>query len=245
MLLEHISHSRLQTFEQCPRKYRFRYDDKIPSPIPKEPYLDFGNFIHKLFELVLKGSSYDEAFQVALKEYHGFPQAYHNRIGDILQKFKTFNEQIEQSGPISQSAEEKFNLFVGKSTITVTGTIDRKIRYDTGKILIVDYKTSQKRNQVPAFMINHDKQLMTYIWATSKTEGVEMEDISGMLFYVESGDKLVAKPDPREITLHMFQCDNLAKRILATKPENVVGCTSKLCNYCEYRSLCPDFKQNA
>jgi hypothetical protein len=242
LILEHISHNRLQVYIQCPRKYKYHYEDKIPSPLPKEECLEFGSFIHKLFELVVLGKSMAEALTEADKEHSAFSKSYRERIGSILSKFQFFNESINNSGFLSQSAEEKFDLTLGAQKIPITGTIDRKIKYNN-KILIIDYKTSQKRNQVHPSMINRDKQLMTYIWATAKIENVPVENISGMLFYVESGDKLVCTPDPRMVTLYMFECENLAKKIIATKPETVRGCVSKLCNYCEYRNMCPDFKQ--
>ena len=45
-----FSHSQLETFEQCKRKYKFKYVDRVPVKIPTTIELFLGNVVHKVLE---------------------------------------------------------------------------------------------------------------------------------------------------------------------------------------------------
>lgn len=246
MIIEKASHSRLQTFKHCQLQYRFKYNDKLESTLPKPEYFEFGHFIHKTFELVIQDKlPISEAAAIARKEFCQFGIKYSNRIPNMLNNFKKFQDMIYSQKDLEITHEEtegEFNILLNeRHNVNFNGFIDRKINYSNGNILIIDYKTSQKRNQVNKFKINQDPQLMTYIWATHKKYDIDIERIAAMLFYLDSGDKLVSRPDKRRVSLYIQDCDRLVDTIKSMKPENAKANVTKLCNFCEFRNICPHF----
>src|SRR5579872_738942 len=50
MIIKHISVSRKQLFEECPKKYHFRYHLQVINPEPEKIYFTYGKLIHTIAE---------------------------------------------------------------------------------------------------------------------------------------------------------------------------------------------------
>ena len=66
-----LSPSGASTFEQCPRRWRFRYVDRLPDPAGEAALA--GSFAHRVLELLMQGSpaerTKDEATAIARREW--------------------------------------------------------------------------------------------------------------------------------------------------------------------------------
>jgi len=242
MIIKKISHSRLKLYDNCPFHYRLKYHEKLKSPLEDPPYFEYGHYIHYMFELVVKDKiSLQEASKKSRAKYGDFGKEYVKRIPNMISHFKAFQESIYNDQFDSEETEFEFNIPVKGEDFKFNGFIDRKINFKNGNILIADYKTGKKHNQVKRQYINQDPQLLTYIWACSEVSGTPIDAISGMLFYLESGDKLMANPDPRRVSMHVSQCITKAREIQAMDPEKAEPNVNRLCGWCEYRTICPAY----
>jgi len=246
MLIDKISHSRLQLFYQCPFKYRLKYHEKInPSYTPD--YFEFGHFMHRALELIVKNkTTVDEAAKESMKEFFNFDASYLDRSRNMFSNFLKFQEMIYSNDFDHEETEKEFRLNLGDEprSFLVNGVVDRTIHFNNNKILIVDYKTSKAHNQIKKETANDDKQLLTYMWACSIENSAALEDITSMLFYLESGDKVIAHPEKRKIDLHVQECLITANIISDMDPSQAKANVSRACRFCDYNTICPFYKRS-
>lgn len=161
-LYNNLSYSQIETFEQCPKKWSFRYIDKIVIEM-QNIHLDYGSAVHQGLENAFKDLrdnhslseedllqtvntlSYDYAYGDAKSELYKYA------IEDMkrLINYQGFYEKIKDKEIVG--IEDEFNLkipamFGGEDTeINIKGYIDLIYRDDDGKLVVVDHKTSKKK----------------------------------------------------------------------------------------------------
>lgn len=243
MKIEKISYSRLELFNQCQYHYKLHYDDKVKSPLPEPEYFEFGHYIHKLAELVVRDNiSIEEASKISYAEYNRFGKEHNNKIKKMIRNFIGFQKNIENSNPIKNEAEVEFDIT--ENDFRINGYIDRVITYNNNNVLIVDYKTSKENNEIKQKDIHNSKQLMTYAWAYNKITNTPIENISAMLFYLDSGNKPITRFNSEKINNHIKETIKLGNIIKQMDPEKAKANVTKLCNWCEYRTICKYFLQS-
>ena len=66
MFISTVSNSKLNSFQQCRLKYRYRYVDRLIGPKPlNQNALNFGSYIHKIFEDGVGATTRDELNKLA------------------------------------------------------------------------------------------------------------------------------------------------------------------------------------
>lgn len=161
-LYNNLSYSQIETFEQCPKKWAFRYIDKIVIEM-QNIHLDYGSAVHQGLENAFRDLrdnhslseedllqtvntlSYDYAYGDAKSELYKYT------IEDMkrLINYQGFYEKIKDKEIVG--IEDEFNLkipamFGGEDTeINIKGYIDLIYRDDDGKLVVVDHKTSKKK----------------------------------------------------------------------------------------------------
>lgn len=121
-----LSYSQMNTFERCPRLWKYVYVDKLH--VPKDPNLEFGTFIHSIIEnyLINRDISYVEV-----------PRGIHKESVNAYltwsKKAKTFLDSLELQ---SFDVEKEIATDEFRGVIDVLG-IDRNNAYH-----IVDWKTA-------------------------------------------------------------------------------------------------------
>lgn len=228
MNINHISASLLNTFIECPMKYRFRYHEKRRAP--ESPSAQFGKWIHKALEISIKER---KDLQTVLKEElegYPFPRKYLSRVPQIVKNIKTKSKLL-----INGETEVKFELPFFE-TIKVRGVIDL-IQKKEDQILVLDYKTSlfEKSRQD----LQQDIQLRLYSYAAQKITQLPNEHINVALFYLDSGNILSTTYTTEEINRFVEQTLEVIDRIISTPPVKAIPKPSKACYYCEFRKLCP------
>ena len=241
-----LSVSSIETFQSCPAKWYYRYIEKLPAP--KNYYSAAGSFIHKILEvLILKYKSTKnlrKAGNVAFKAACTDPELEpyitseireegKNWLKTIVKKFETDPKLI----PATLSTETPFVFKINDDSIQVTvrGIIDRIDKVDDNTIKIVDYKTSKDPSSLGSF------QLATYKVAMRQRYPNSDIKTSYVLIRHDFLNKEVNITPELESEVHNTFLQK-AHEILDLKnkhpnePWQVK--TSKLCDYCPYKSRC-------
>jgi RecB family exonuclease len=145
----HLSFSRLQRYEQCPRSFKLHYVDGLPSE--PGPELHFGKAMHRTLERLV--SEHAVTIEPAALSFERAERLWQEAWADSgLMGIRAFYEGFRMLGtfvrsegvvdPISVLAvEREFELAVGR--FRVVGAIDRVDRTGEKSIRIRDYKTGR------------------------------------------------------------------------------------------------------
>lgn len=245
------SHSRLSSFENCPRQFYYRYVEKVPVETESiEAFL--GKRVHEVLErlnrFVERGmvpslakvvarfrTLWDEHFdpdRVRIVRAENPPESYRESgercLANHYRRHYPFDADeslgIEQHVAFTLDAEGRYRM---------QGIVDRVARARDGTIEIHDYKTGRF---VPSQQtLDQDRQLALYQLALAPRYG----DAPMRLVW-----HYLLRDQTRVSTRTSEQLDRLradtaaridqieAERDFDTRP-------SALCGWCEFRSICP------
>jgi len=246
------SHSKLETFEQCNLKFKFRYIDKIIPEIGKSIEAHLGHVVHKTLEWLycqIKKkdtptieqiiSHYAEKWQeeftediiIVKKEFTD--KDYFNKGVEFLVKYYTKNHPFEDN---TIATEHKIELDLAEE-IKLIGFVDRLVHnLQNNEIEIHDYKTG---NSMPTEkQIKNNRQLALYSLAIKETFGKD-KNICLIWHFLAHDTKICIRKTDEELDNLKQEIINLVKQIEGTT--NYPPNKSILCNWCEYKSMCPEF----
>jgi RecB family exonuclease len=179
----HLSFSRLQRYEQCPRSFKLHYVDGLPSE--PGPELHFGKAVHSTLERLV--GEHARTTEPAALSFERAERLWQEAWADSgLMGIRAFYEGFRMLGtfvrsegvvdPISVLAvEREFELSVGR--FRVVGAIDRVDRTGEKSIRIRDYKTG--RLLPTRAEVDENLQLSLYCLAARElwpwAENVEMQ----------------------------------------------------------------------
>ncbi len=238
--IEQVSYSQLETFAQCPLKYKYRYLIGLigePSHV-----LSFGQTIHRVLRDFHRPELFQEKSDLSdlLKLYrqHWLNEGYDNKehreqrfsAGEkILTDY--FNDHGQKLGrPVF--LEKKFRLRF--NSVILTGSIDRLDVDSDGRYEIIDYKTGKSKEESA---VAKNEQLAIYGLAAVEELNIYPESLA--LYFVEDNIK-VATERTKESLINLRT--ELSDRIEEIKKSDFPARVGKLCQYCEYRQICPAFK---
>ena len=247
------SHSRLNTWENCPKKFEFRYRLAIPEDTEGiEAFV--GKRVHEILERLYEFVSrnqvpslrrvterfdaiFDEHFDpkrvVIVKE--GYDVRYYRALGHrCLENYYRTHYPFDQDETLALETRILFDLDPS-GQYGIQGFVDRIVRAPDGAIEIQDYKTgeyipSQKK-------IDGDRQLALYQIGLGNRFG------SGPVRLVW---KYLSKGITRTSTRTTAQLDALKEETLSLidRIENADRFPAKktnLCRWCTYKPLCPAY----
>ncbi|MFH1585324.1 MAG: PD-(D/E)XK nuclease family protein [archaeon] len=250
------SHSRLSTFEQCPFKFKLRYIDKIIPEIEPSIESHLGKTVHAVLEwlyLQIKESkpapSIDDLISYYAKEWESrykpgmvivrnglTAKDYFNKGVSFLlnyyQKHKPFDDntlEVEKKIFIDLNGEGKY---------TIRGFIDR-LSYNPkyNEYEIHDYKTA---NFLPTQeKMDQDRQLALYAIAIKELFG-DHKKVCLTWHYLAHDVKICSRRTTAQLDQLKQETIDLIKKIEATT--DFPTYVSKLCDWCEYKDMCPSWK---
>ncbi len=249
-----FSHSRLSSFEQCKLKYKFRYIDKIIPDMERtiESYL--GNVVHSVLEWLynqVKKNEIPTIDEVIVKYSEIWKKEYEEEILIVKKQMTAgdyFNKGIQflidyymrhkpfDDNTLAVEKEIIFNLD-DEGNYKIRGFIDRLVyNLDTEEYEVHDYKTS---NNLPKQkFLDKDRQLALYSIAIKELFGEEKKVIL-VWHYLSFNQKLYSKRTDEQLKQLKQETLNLIREIELTS--NFSHKKSALCNWCEYKSICPAF----
>jgi putative RecB family exonuclease len=238
-----LSYSSINTYETCPAKFKFQYEDRVPQR--SSPALSSGDSLHRaLFRF------HDRPVPVPpplaelheLLDLHWVSEGYASESEE--QMYRDHGRQVlanyhQENAPeyrIPAALEHRFSIDV--EGVQLSGVIDRMDRIPGGGYEIVDYKTN--RRLPPRSRIDQDLQLSVYHLAAKEVWGIEPERLT--LYYLLPGQRMTTTRTPADVDELRRRIATVAERVEAEKFEPR---PNPLCDWCEYQALCPVFRHRA
>jgi putative RecB family exonuclease len=253
--MANISPSSYASYNQCPLLFRFKNIDKIQE----EPSIEAvkGTLTHSVLEILFKEmppqartlenaiSKIDNAFD-SLKQSEKFIYEFKNdsEIEQVKLDTKKFIETYFKEENPKRVPMHKTELFVScnlKPNLRLVGFADRvDISPKTKQTRIVDYKTGKYPSK--RFQNSVIFQLLSYALAIYANTGELPAGVMAIFLGNPSGKVTIYKPEIDKIlgvqNEYLNTWSNIEKSVI---DNNFVAKKSKLCGWCSYKNLCPEF----
>lgn len=243
-----ISYSTLDTYQNCPLKYKFREVDKIKEPKSKEAV--FGTLIHATLKYIhtpsLLSPTLDQALDYFSKGWNS--EVYENEMEErsaftqgvaIIQNYLTHTKPSDYT---IVDLESRFAIEIGNKesgTHTVSGIIDRIDKTEDG-YEIIDYKTTRKMPSQDK--VDNDIQLSIYLKAFLNRypkEWERLDKITVSLYFLKHGVKLSSTRTKEQLDSVEQTFLDVIQSIEEKKFDPIL---SPLCDWCGYQNICPLWK---
>lgn len=249
---ELYSHSRLASFEDCPKKFHFRYILKIPRE--GESIEGFvGKRVHEVLErlYIATGRGHVPTLPQVLHRYRALFDEHFDAERVRIVRTETPVEEYRANGERSLTHYYRRNYpFDGDETLgleervafdlddqgryRMQGFVDRIARARDGAIEIHDYKTSR---WVPSQeQLDEDRQLALYQIGVTEKHGND-SPVRLVWHYVFRNQVRISSRSPEQLAELRERTIALIDRIdgetdFEARPSN-------LCDWCEYNDICP------
>lgn len=246
----YLSPSSINTFLQCPLRFKYSRIDGIREPATEATLL--GNFVHDVLERLYL--SEPDTRTLALARHLArelWESTYSQQVAELVKpdKLNDFRWRswfcienlwkIELPTDISfEGVETEVNESI--NGVTIKGFIDRFERLDDGTIAISDYKTGK----VPSQAYENDKFTQLFIYALL-LERMNVGKVTSVELIYLKGPKRLPRPVRAE---DLAATENL---ITSAKEQIDARCSneyfepkkSQLCNWCHFKPVCPAWKK--
>lgn len=236
MIHSPYSYSRISTYKQCPRKFKYHYIDKIKTEEVEHLALSRGGYLHDLIE------HYGGSVSPTITEIFTIEKVQECDL--IIDKFLSSNlgkEFVFGSGGIVEIGKEtEIGLRITKDgvfpcsyhddKVLVRGAID-KLGIMGNVLLIFDWKSGRMKD--PKYFDELQTQIYA-IWGFLTFPLID--EIHSHYVYIEhnTSNKYIYK---RKYLNNYI--NNLKSPIkLAESDKTFNKQESKLCDYCEYQTIC-------
>ncbi len=253
-MLNTYSYSSLDTFRNCPRKFKFRYVDKVTVPrrVTADAYL--GNVVHRVLRRLYERGANGVLMPLeeALADYEtewGKLEADHlavvsdylgvddyQRVGrEMLAKHYRAYRPFNQGTLLGTEVNLTFTL--PGTPFKMRAIIDKLWKNDDNQVEIADYKTGQRlvRPRDDAFYYQMG------LYQLGVRESYPMFDNVILAQYFLRMDEVVRHTmTPADLEQVAEDLRQAVTAILhAARTDEFPTQESALCNYCEYFHLCP------
>ncbi len=234
-----LSASAIETFERCGLQFKLERDWRIPGK--PAAAMQYGAAMHRvlktyfdsvklgrpktpdelldLFRMDLEGAGIQEDYQRELYEKQGLTQ---------LREFLAQTASLPPAQVLH--TEESFEIRIGETT--VNGRIDRVDLRPDGTVSIIDYKTGKARAQEDA-----DESLQLSLYAIAAADKWKY-NVGSLVFYnLQENVPVTTTRTETKLTAARARVEAAAKAIAEGNFEAHPG---NHCNFCAYRSLCPE-----
>ncbi len=252
MAAEIYSHSRLSSFEDCPKKFEFRYKLKIPSETESiEGFV--GKRVHEVLERLygFVGKGMVPSLGKVLERYRAFWEEHYDatrvrivRTENDVDHYRALGEHcltnyyrrfypFDADETIALEERVLFSLDSAKQ-YRIQGFVDRIVRAQDDVIEIHDYKTSAR---VPSqSKLDSDRQLALYQMGLADRFGVD-RPMRLVWHYLAPNQTRVSTRNAEQLQALREQTMGLIDRIrVASEFEPKIG---PLCKWCEFADICP------
>lgn len=257
----HVSYSQLDLFSQCPRRWMYRYIEKIPENSDSDALI-YGTAVHSLLENLFleKKDGKVPDLTTALVPLKGTP--LYEEAQEEIRKFQNaqgFYQPFFQQGVDILGVETPFTLRIPtviheeEVDVLIRGYIDLIYR-DIEGIHVVDHKTGKRFFQKKKRREN--LQLPIYFWAVEELFGESPVD--GIYHFTRLEDTQKALYTPR-LTQEMVDImDQRGAKTIWAKPikrakQEIIkivkqmnndkarqkACPTPLCYWCSFKEICP------
>ena len=247
------SYSKITCFEQCPLRFKFQYIDKIKTEIEQTIEAFLGGIVHEVleklytdlkFQKVMKINEvldfYSDLWQKNLNDAivivkKGYDKENYRKMGekfltDYYNHYKPFDKGkvlgLETTEFIDLDDKYKFHV-----------RIDRLNEAEDGAYEIHDYKTGGYLPEQVKF--EEDRQLALYsLWVLKKFGDVKR--IKLIWHYLAFDKEIVSERTQDQLMKLRRETIKAINKIESAK--DFPSVVTKLCDWCNFRPICPHFK---
>lgn len=229
-----FSYSKISLYERCPKKYYFKYIEKLQVPFEDKPVFEKGRFIHHIIE------HYPELpeFNFKFKEVEDKKLDYLNQINEFITKNKKAKFFLDQNVLLHREKEfflnEKLEEVKTREESIINGIIDYVGHYNDN-IILVDWKTGMSQKYAS---LNQLKFYSLYIFNNFPS----INKLKVFLFFVEQDEYIY-----EELTRTDYKKteEKYLKLIHTILDDTEYKCKkAEDCMRCEYYENCKPFKIN-
>lgn len=249
------SYSALETYLQCPQKYKFQEIDKIKAPKSKEAV--FGTLVHDALKYMFsRDPLFPTAEQILAHFREGIERSktiftdeernlYLVSGQDILKRFYAKNPPWNFTVVDLESffevplADEKTG-----ATHILAGKIDRIDKTEDGAYEIIDYKTNKK---LPSQAdVDNNLQLSLYhLGVMRRWPHLNPQNIRLSLYFLKAREKLATSRTKEALAETRAKTITMIREIEMKKQEGEKAFPPKpsaLCGWCAYKRICPAWR---
>lgn len=240
--IKRISPSAAGLWDRCHAAWTLKYVFKVPYEIENKSAINFGNWIHSIFEHASKDDRYDieHLKHIAMRERPLHGTIDQDKLALTEKSLNNFsgwygNLRAQNVEPVGQ--EWKFSEKLNVNGDTVFGIIDLVMQHKpSGRYLIIDYKTSKRPSQTK--YLQHDVQMQSYAAVASRRYGVPVSDLAVAHYQPHLDRQTKVEYDTRDDDIFVA---NFTKRLDAIRERGDVleYMPNNLCGWCDYKHLCP------
>lgn len=251
------SHSKIGTYESCPQKYKFQYIDKIKGDIESvEAFL--GSRVHEalehLYKCVRNGrllteaevlefyeSAWEDNWSEDVQIVEPDLRAEHYRkngrqcVQDYYRHYQPFNQNrvldTEKRLAIKLDAEGRYQM---------VGFVDRIDKVGDGVFEIHDYKTNRS---LPS-QAEKDKDRQLALYEIGLREYIsDINEVVLIWHFLRFDQEIRSRRSEKELEqLRAAMISQIQQIESAAEQNHFPPHESRLCDWCEYRPLCPIWK---
>ncbi|RMF54595.1 PD-(D/E)XK nuclease family protein [Candidatus Woesearchaeota archaeon] len=246
------SHSKLSTFEQCRLKFKFNYIDKIKTEIEQTVEAFLGSLVHATLEKLYNDlkfqkinslqdlldffnkeweKNWNDSILIVRDEYdkENYRKMGEKFITDYYNRFKPFDQD--------RTIATEQHVIINIGDYTVEGYIDRIADEGNGVYAIHDYKTSN--TLMTQDRADEDRQLALYALAVKELYK-DCKEVKLIWHFLAFDKDVVSKRTDEQLMKLKSEIISLIKQI--ENNTDFPPSVSRLCDWCEFRPICPQFK---
>lgn len=252
------SYSALETYKQCPQKYKFQVIDRVPGGKSKEAL--FGTLVHESLRFMFQRDPLFPTVDEVLDYFRTHwpseekmswssleeEQAYFNQGREMIKNFYAKNAPwnytvVDLESHFEVVLEDEKHPERGPHILS--GKIDRIDKLSDGTIEVIDYKTGKR---MPSQRdVDTDLQLSVYtIGVKNKWPHLDISQIKSSLYFLKHGEKLTSHRTAESIEKTkqniLKTVSEIEHKITSGEPFEPIP--SVLCNWCAYKPICPMWK---
>lgn len=247
------SYSAIDTYRQCPQKYKFQEIDRIK--IPKNREAIFGTLIHNTLKFMFRRDPLFPTLNEIINYFReSWPAKETLKIPWSAEEGKIYFEEgvrmlkkfYEKNAPWNFTVVDLESHFAipledKKGAVHIlAGKIDRIDKLPDDTYEIIDYKTAKRMPSQAA--LDKDLQLSLYsLGLQERWPHLRAEDIKLSLYFLKHGEKLSTKITPAATSKtkeELLKTITEIQRKLSAK-EEFEPRPGPLCDWCGYKPICP------
>lgn len=250
--MPNYSHSRLETYGNCPRQYKLQYIDKVEIEETESVEAFLGGRVHEVLEKLYRDVRMTQlpTLEDVLAYYEKvWEENWHSGVTIVRTDYTAENyrevgrrcitDYYSQHYPFDSSRVLALEYLVSfpldqAEQYWIRGVIDRLAVAADGTYEIHDYKTSSRLKTQEE--VNKDRQLALYHLALERM-WPDVKDVDLVWHYLAFGKELKSRRTPEE--LKTLKQEVMAVIDTIEKDREFRPKESALCDWCAYPEHCP------
>ena len=239
-----LSPTKIATFEECPRRYKFLYLDGLGKFYRKaRPYFTLGENVHRaLKELYLlpkklrSGKKLEELLhQVWATNRRGFSDPSEEELYKerALEQLRWFAQNFDlRANPIMLEVEIREEI----SGIMLEGRIDRVDRQGRESLHLIDYKTGSKPLSPDPYPL--------YLYSIALEQRKKLPRVGRVSYlYLQDQEMVSWEFGPEAFSSALRWLLDVAYRI--SQEREYAPREGRFCQNCEFREICPAHQERS